>query len=796
MNYNNVNVGISIHEKTLTGITAKDVSGYADGREYTVAVAGVPEGAQVVYRVGETEYDEAPVFTEAGSREVIYTVTKPYHTDVTGMIRVVLQPMEEGSVVVEGYEGIWDGSAHEITVYKNDMPETQVIYYHTDESDVETTVAPTFMQIGTHTVYYRVVNRMAGMTVKVPVTDENGNIVYETQTGQTIEQEISSGSVAVVILGQANDEHNISINGYTGTYDGTAHNAVSLTGDLTGLTVDYYENEALLDVSGGAPTVKDAGERELTVVVKDSLGAIVASAGVTASVARKQLSWDTSALAAAFANMVVLGEDNRTIDAAGITGALKVTGAVDGEELVLDNPTLSASLLSGELGNSIAAMVRFTNLSLAGGAENYLLPEGLTEYSFRFTARHLQDHLDTMQIGDQMYDPAGNTPTLPYPYLIEDVDYRVVWDNNIGLTQEGAVATATVTGIGLFAGQSAVVSFRIVPRVMNDRADQVGLDIPEAGLVANGHAFTPAVTISGLEQGRDYTVSYEANTEPGTATVTVTFTGIYTGSVKKQFTIAENAASAARAAAAISAAAKANTNPTDDNIRAAQAALAAVSAADQKLLSSATRGSLSVASQNLQKAIAANSAAKAEAAKAAAKKAAEGKATTALNAVAAAKREPTDANILAAQTAMAALSDTEKALLSAQTKAALASAGGDLEAARAANAAAKAAETVKPAEEVVPAPVVEKPIITFKNKTVTKKLNKAKTKTKTIQLKRGKKLKLQAKASTNGKITYTSSKKKVASVNKKGVIKAVKKGKVTISVKCGTTVVKVLIKVV
>lgn len=69
-------------------------------------------------------------------------------------------------------------------------------------------------------------------------------------------------------------------------------------------------------------------------------------------------------------------------------------------------------------------------------------------------------------------------------FLIEDVGYEVVWDNNIGLTEEGAVATATVT-----------------------------------------------------------------------------FIGNYTGSVKKQFRIAENTASAARAAAAISAAAKANANP-------------------------------------------------------------------------------------------------------------------------------------------------------------------------------------------------------------------------------------------
>ncbi len=50
---------------------------------------------------------------------------------------------------------------------------------------------------------------------------------------------------------------------------------------------------------------------------------------------------------------------------------------------------------------------------------------------------------------------------------------------------------------------------------------------------------SPTVTLEGkaLQNGTDYTLSYENNVNPGTATVTITGTGSYTDSIKKTFTI-------------------------------------------------------------------------------------------------------------------------------------------------------------------------------------------------------------------------------------------------------------------
>ena len=43
---------------------------------------------------------------------------------------------------------------------------------------------------------------------------------------------------------------------------------------------------------------------------------------------------------------------------------------------------------------------------------------------------------------------------------------------------------------------------------------------------------------------------------------------------------------------------------------------------------------------------------------------------------------------------------------------------------------------------------------------------------------------IKATSNISGKITYTSSNKKIATVTSKGVVKGVKKGKATITVKC------------
>lgn len=67
-----------------------------------------------------------------------------------------------------------------------------------------------------------------------------------------------------------------------------------------------------------------------------------------------------------------------------------------------------------------------------------------------------------------------------------------------------------------------------------------------------------------------------------------------------------------------------------------------------------------------------------------------------------------------------------------------------------------------------------------------------------MTIKRKKTFKIVTKpnpVTTQDKVTYKTSNKKIATVSKKGVIKGLKKGKATITVKYGKRTVKIKVKV-
>lgn len=70
---------------------------------------------------------------------------------------------------------------------------------------------------------------------------------------------------------------------------------------------------------------------------------------------------------------------------------------------------------------------------------------------------------------------------------------------------------------------------------LEDYKDQVTLSYTTANYT--GSALRPVVSIEGLEEGKDYEVSYANNIEVGTATVTITGKGSYEGTIIKTFTI-------------------------------------------------------------------------------------------------------------------------------------------------------------------------------------------------------------------------------------------------------------------
>ena len=118
--------------------------------------------------------------------------------------------------------------------------------------------------------------------------------------------------------------------------------------------------------------------------------------------------------------------------------------------------------------------------------------------------------------------------------LTADTDYTVSYENNIN----AGTAKIIITGIGDHFTGSTEKTFAI------NSAEISGCTFaPIADVTYNTKAHTPEVTvaISGrtLEADKDYTVSYASNVNAGTATVTVTGKGNFTGSANTTFTIAK-----------------------------------------------------------------------------------------------------------------------------------------------------------------------------------------------------------------------------------------------------------------
>ena len=103
------------------------------------------------------------------------------------------------------------------------------------------------------------------------------------------------------------------------------------------------------------------------------------------------------------------------------------------------------------------------------------------------------------------------------------------------------------------------VTFATVPDV--DVRDMIALNqltvsLSSTSYTYNGSAKKPAVTVKNgsiaLTSGTDYTVAYKNNTNAGTATVTITGKGNYTGTISKTFTIKKAVAKLTFANASVS----------------------------------------------------------------------------------------------------------------------------------------------------------------------------------------------------------------------------------------------------
>lgn len=114
--------------------------------------------------------------------------------------------------------------------------------------------------------------------------------------------------------------------------------------------------------------------------------------------------------------------------------------------------------------------------------------------------------------------------------LKSGTDYDVSYSNN----RHAGTAVATVTGKGNYAG-TASGTFTISPASISEAS----ISVAAQNYTGSQLTPVPTVTLNGksLESGTDFTTSYSNNVKVGTANITVTGRGDYTGSAASTFKI-------------------------------------------------------------------------------------------------------------------------------------------------------------------------------------------------------------------------------------------------------------------
>lgn len=163
---------------------------------------------------------------------------------------------------------------------------------------------------------------------------------------------------------------------------------------------------------------------------------------------------------------------------------------------------------------------------------------GTRSVTFKINAKPIKNAVITYN-NSLTYNGSALSPAVTVKYgnatLKKNTDYTVAYSDNVN----AGTGTITITGKGIYGG-SVKKTFTI--KTLGISATAVS---GTGNKVYTGSALkpVPAVKVGGrtLKNGTDFTISYKNNTEPGTATLTVTGKGNYSGSVSKTFKITARA---------------------------------------------------------------------------------------------------------------------------------------------------------------------------------------------------------------------------------------------------------------
>ena len=420
------------------------------------------------------------------------------------------------------------------------------------------TALPEGTNAGSYTVFFKAVaddnhNPVEAQFINVPIYKaaltnvllQATNLVYNQQEQSPVITGVKAGTLdvpadAYIVSGNkattvGNYELTVTPKDDAQNYDGTAKAAYS----IVAADAQIFTISAIADQTyAGSPlkpavVVKD-GETTLventdyTLTYDNNLN--VGTATVTATGIGNYTGTQTKEFAITKADMVITVPTAKT----GLVyttqpQALATAGSVEGGEMLysLDNQTWTATVPTGTEAKEYTVYYKIE----ADANHKAVDPQ-----NFKVTIE--QATLTAVQLAETnfIYNQTEQTALISYvnagtiAVAAESYDVTGNTKKNVGLY------TVTVTGKGNFKGQ-VTAQFSIVAA----NAQLFELTLGQTEYIYDGTAKTPTVTVKDgsavLVENTDYTLAYTANTAAGTATVTATGKGNYTGTQTAQFTI-------------------------------------------------------------------------------------------------------------------------------------------------------------------------------------------------------------------------------------------------------------------
>lgn len=503
--------------------------------------------------------------TGTGTATITATVTDgdnyTYGTTTASYTLTVVKGTITASATGGSYTYSPSGS-HGISVSVTKPTSGYTVRYGTASGTYEYSASPTFSAIGAHTVYYK-------------VSADN----YNDFTGQaTVNISAAAGSLSFAsssltkTYGEANFVNTLSKTGDGNVSYSSNQPGVATVEATTGLVTIQGVGTATITASMPATETYTAASATytLTVTAADLSGAVISLDptsfdydGTAKEPSVKQVTLGSLKLTAStdytvgYSNNTAAGTATATITGKGnYTGTASETFTINPKTLttVMVGSIGAQTYTGGELTPVVTVTdgaktltvgtdytVSYSNNTAAGtatatvtGKGNY---QGDVARNFTVSAKTVTADM-VAEIAAQTYTGSALTPAVTVTdgamTLVSGTDFTVGYSDNT----EAGTATATVTGHGNYTG-TASKSFTISAKQLT------GAMISPIGVQTySGGPLTPAVTVMDgtklLVSGTDYAVGYSSNTEAGTATVTVSGLGNYTGEASATFTIVKN----------------------------------------------------------------------------------------------------------------------------------------------------------------------------------------------------------------------------------------------------------------